>query len=66
MIQRTFERVRRIELKLGVEPSHYEPGGGGGSAVAAHGADDPSAVAAVAAAEAAEASPAGAPESVPS
>ncbi len=26
--QRTFERVRRIELQLGVEPSHYEPGGG--------------------------------------
>jgi glycosyltransferase involved in cell wall biosynthesis len=25
MIQRTFERVRRIELQLGVEPSHYEP-----------------------------------------
>jgi len=25
--QRTFERVRRIELQLGVEPSHYEPGG---------------------------------------
>ena len=25
--QRTFERVRRIELKLGIEPSHYEPGG---------------------------------------
>jgi glycosyltransferase involved in cell wall biosynthesis len=24
MIQRTFERVRRIELKVGVEPSHYE------------------------------------------
>jgi glycosyltransferase involved in cell wall biosynthesis len=24
--QRTFERVRRIELKLGIEPSHYEPG----------------------------------------
>jgi glycosyltransferase involved in cell wall biosynthesis len=24
--QRTFERVRRIELQLGVEPSHYEPG----------------------------------------
>jgi glycosyltransferase involved in cell wall biosynthesis len=23
--QRTFERVRRIELRLGVEPSHYEP-----------------------------------------
>ncbi|MEX0993495.1 MAG: glycosyltransferase family 2 protein [Solirubrobacterales bacterium] len=26
MIQRTFERTRRIELKLGVEPSHYEAG----------------------------------------
>jgi glycosyltransferase involved in cell wall biosynthesis len=26
MSQRVFERVRRIELKLGVEPSHYEPG----------------------------------------
>ncbi len=26
MLQRTFERVRRIELELGVEPSHYEPG----------------------------------------
>ncbi len=25
--QRTFERVRRIELQLGVAPSHYEPGG---------------------------------------
>ncbi|HVS29216.1 MAG TPA: glycosyltransferase family 2 protein [Solirubrobacteraceae bacterium] len=24
--QRTIERVRRIELRLGVEPSHYEPG----------------------------------------
>src|SRR5437764_9741925 len=24
--QRTFERVRRIELQLGVEPSHYEHG----------------------------------------
>jgi glycosyltransferase involved in cell wall biosynthesis len=24
--QRTFERVRRIELAMGVEPSHYEPG----------------------------------------
>jgi hypothetical protein len=23
--QRTFERVRRIELQLGVKPSHYEP-----------------------------------------
>ncbi|MGI8579331.1 MAG: glycosyltransferase family 2 protein [Solirubrobacteraceae bacterium] len=26
LTQRTFERVRRIELQLGVEPSHYEPG----------------------------------------
>jgi glycosyltransferase involved in cell wall biosynthesis len=26
MIQRTFERVRRIELRVGVAPSHYEPG----------------------------------------
>jgi glycosyltransferase involved in cell wall biosynthesis len=26
MLQRTFERVRRIELQLGVQPSHYEPG----------------------------------------
>jgi glycosyltransferase involved in cell wall biosynthesis len=42
--QRTFERVRRIELELGVAPSHYEPGssaGGGArrlprSAVGAH------------------------------
>jgi hypothetical protein len=24
--QRVYERVRRIELQLGVEPSHYEPG----------------------------------------
>jgi len=23
--QRTLERVRRVELTLGVEPSHYEP-----------------------------------------
>jgi glycosyltransferase involved in cell wall biosynthesis len=27
--QRTFERVRRIELAMGIEPSHYEPGQGG-------------------------------------
>ncbi len=26
MIQRVFERVRRIELELDVAPSHYEPG----------------------------------------
>ena len=25
LIQRTLERTRRVELKLGVEPSHYEP-----------------------------------------
>jgi glycosyltransferase involved in cell wall biosynthesis len=30
MAQRTFERVRRIELQLGVAPSHYEPGSNGG------------------------------------
>jgi len=24
--QRTLERVRRVELELGVAPSHYEPG----------------------------------------
>jgi glycosyltransferase involved in cell wall biosynthesis len=27
--QRTLERVRRVELQLGVEPSHYEPGTSG-------------------------------------
>jgi glycosyltransferase involved in cell wall biosynthesis len=27
--QRTFERVRRIELQLGIAPSHYEPGASG-------------------------------------
>jgi hypothetical protein len=26
LTQRTFERVRRIELQLGVEPSHYQQG----------------------------------------
>jgi glycosyltransferase involved in cell wall biosynthesis len=26
MTQKTFERVRRIELQIGVAPSHYEPG----------------------------------------
>ena len=25
-LQRIFERVRRVELELGVPPSHYEPG----------------------------------------
>jgi glycosyltransferase involved in cell wall biosynthesis len=29
MTQRVFERVRRVELKVGVEPSHYEEGAGG-------------------------------------
>jgi glycosyltransferase involved in cell wall biosynthesis len=29
MTQRVFERVRRVELALGVEPSHYEPGSPG-------------------------------------
>jgi glycosyltransferase involved in cell wall biosynthesis len=29
LTQRTFERVRRIELALGVKPSHYEPGAAG-------------------------------------
>ena len=49
--QRTFERVRRIELELGVQPSHYEPGapagehppikaGGGSSGPSATGAPD--------------------------
>ena len=28
MTQRVFERVRRVELALGVPPSHYEKGGG--------------------------------------
>jgi glycosyltransferase involved in cell wall biosynthesis len=30
MTQRVFERVRRVELALGVEPSHYERGAPGG------------------------------------
>jgi glycosyltransferase involved in cell wall biosynthesis len=29
MTQRVFERVRRVELALGVEPSHYEQGSAG-------------------------------------
>jgi glycosyltransferase involved in cell wall biosynthesis len=32
--QRTFERVRRIELALGIAPSHYEPGARAGEAEA--------------------------------
>jgi hypothetical protein len=31
MLQRVFERVRRIELHLDIPPSHYEPGGGPGA-----------------------------------
>ena len=27
-LQRIFERIRRVELELGVPPSHYEPGSG--------------------------------------
>jgi glycosyltransferase involved in cell wall biosynthesis len=38
--QRTFERVRRIELQLGVEPSHYEPGAAAPSGGEAPGAGD--------------------------
>jgi glycosyltransferase involved in cell wall biosynthesis len=37
--QRTFERVRRIELQLGVEPSHYEPGADAAQKAAAGTAD---------------------------
>jgi glycosyltransferase involved in cell wall biosynthesis len=33
--QRTLERVRRVELQLGVEPSHYEPGAGAATQQAA-------------------------------
>jgi hypothetical protein len=29
MLQRIFERVRRLELHEGIPPSHYEPGGTG-------------------------------------
>ena len=40
MLQRVFERVRRVELELGVPPSHYEPGARGRAGRAAAGADD--------------------------
>ena len=36
--QRTLERVRRVELTLGVEPSHYEPGAGASAQPATTGA----------------------------
>jgi len=37
LTQRTFERVRRIELQLGIEPSHYEHGDPGRPAARADG-----------------------------
>ena len=39
--QRILERVRRVELQLGVEPSHYEPGAGPSEQPATTGADAP-------------------------
>jgi hypothetical protein len=36
--QRILERVRRVELQLGVEPSHYEPGAEEGDQQATTGA----------------------------
>ena len=39
--QRTFERVRRIELQLGIEPSHYEPGQPRSAEPGAHEHDQP-------------------------
>jgi glycosyltransferase involved in cell wall biosynthesis len=37
--QRTLERVRRVELQVGVEPSHYEPGAPGAGRRPTTGAD---------------------------
>ena len=37
--QRTLERVRRVELQLGVAPSHYEPGSPGSKQPKTTGAD---------------------------
>ncbi len=45
MSQRIFERVRRVELELGVPPSHYEPGAtptGQAATTGAHSAPSPS------------------------
>jgi glycosyltransferase involved in cell wall biosynthesis len=45
MSQRIFERVRRVELELGVPPSHYEPGAaptGQAATTGAHSAPTPS------------------------
>jgi hypothetical protein len=44
MSQRIFERVRRVELELGVPPSHYEPGAvptGQAATTGAHSAPSP-------------------------
>ncbi len=38
MLQRIFERVRRLELHSGIPPSHYEPGGSPNSKPATTGA----------------------------
>jgi hypothetical protein len=38
--QRVLERVRRVELQLGVAPSHYEPGTDGAAATDRNGAGD--------------------------
>jgi hypothetical protein len=37
--QRTLERVRRVELQLGVQPSHYEPGEPGAASEPTTGVD---------------------------
>src|SRR5437764_637582 len=37
--QRTLERVRRVELQVGVQPSHYEPGAPGAGPEPTTGAD---------------------------
>jgi glycosyltransferase involved in cell wall biosynthesis len=39
LTQRLLETTRRVELKLGVEPSHYEPGAAGGKHHKTTGAD---------------------------
>jgi hypothetical protein len=38
MVQRVFERVRRLELQVGTPPSHYEPGDDDGTHPATTGA----------------------------
>jgi hypothetical protein len=39
--QRMLERVRRVELSLGIEPSHYEPASDDGPARTTGAASDP-------------------------